>query len=68
MTDSTVNDMIDECMWEVKNENVNLKKQNPNYFYNHEKVSKSRKRKYNEYLKLEYGYEIRREEDVRRSL
>ena len=48
--------MIDECMWEVKSENVKSKKQNPNYFYNHEKVSKSRKRKYNEYLKLEYEY------------
>ena len=58
VTDLTVSTMINECIFEIQNSD--LKKQNPNYFYNYEKVSKRRKQKYAEYLEVEYGYKIRR--------
>lgn len=51
-----VSAMIDESIFENKNQK--LKKENPNQFYNYEKVSKRRKRKYMEYLECEFGYKI----------
>jgi len=52
--------MIDECIWEVKVENLNLKNENlfPSDFS--KKESKRRKRIRDAYNEIEYGYKIRR--------
>ena len=52
--------MIDESIFENKNQK--LKKENTNQFYIYEKTSKRRKRKYMEYLECEFGYKIDRKE------
>ena len=57
--------MIDECIFEIQESILKFKKQNPNYFYNYEKVSKRRKQTYMNYLEVEYGYKIRRNNDGR---
>lgn len=57
-----VSAMIDECIYENQESFLRLKKENPNQFYNFEKVSKRRKQKYMEYLECEYGYKINREQ------
>lgn len=60
-----VSAMIDECIFEIQESILKLEKQNPNCFYNYEKVSKRRKQIYMNYLEVEYGYKIRRNNDGR---
>lgn len=50
-----VSAMIDECMWEVKSENVNLKNENGLYNHIHLLESKRRKRINKSYNEIERG-------------
>ena len=54
--------MIDECMWEVKSENVNLK--NENVLHNHKKFLDKKKR-FNIYNYDNYGKEYLKNEKGR---
>ena len=58
-----VSAMIDECMWEVKNENVKSEFKNsfPNYLS--KRSTKRRKRICDAYNEIEYGYDKRRDKD-----
>ena len=58
-----VSTMIDECMWEVKGENVKSKNENlfPNDFC--KRSTKHRKRIRDVYNEIEYGYKIRRNDN-----
>ena len=56
-----VSAMIDELLYESKNEKV--KSENENDFYFYDKIFNLRKQKYMEYLGVEYGYKTRRKNE-----